>query len=114
MLRRLWDGQEQKTKMVKARTESQKSGKQRGCGKKDRGKRESLMKKYRAGGGNAMASMQQTHTFIESWKEQGINKGGKLWNQMDPPCTSQLILLHLYSPPGQGFTHLFVSLLNLT
>lgn len=68
MLRRLWDGQEQKTKMVKARTESQKSGKQRGCGKRTGGKRGSLMKKYRAGGGKCNGQY-AANTYTDIYRE---------------------------------------------
>lgn len=44
-----WTEAEEK-KMVKACVESQKSAKQKGCGKRDGGKRKSLMKKYSARG----------------------------------------------------------------
>lgn len=63
-----WDGQEQKTKMVKACTESQKSGKQRGCGKRTGGKRRSLMKKYRAGGGKCNGQY-AADTYTDIYRE---------------------------------------------
>lgn len=48
--------------MVKACVESQKSGKQKGCGKRDRGKEKKPNEEEQCKReGNALASMQQTH-----------------------------------------------------